>query len=58
METPTAVSSPTYERTLLNIVRTLPVERVLQILDYARYVQSQAAEDFNLLEAMKLRQRF
>ncbi|MFN3761697.1 MAG: hypothetical protein ACK4WK_00665 [Anaerolineae bacterium] len=39
-----------YEQVLISIVRTLPPERVLQILDYARYIQSQVIEDFNLLE--------
>ncbi len=28
-----------YEQALVNIVRGLPVERVAQILDYARYIQ-------------------
>ncbi len=39
-----------YEQSLIRIIRTLPVERVIQILDYARYIQSQAIEDFNLLD--------
>ena len=30
-----------YEEILMNIVRSLPAERVIQILDYARYIQSQ-----------------
>jgi hypothetical protein len=29
-----------YEEILMNIVRSLPAERVIQILDYARYIQS------------------
>jgi len=37
-----------YEQMLVGIVRSLPVERVAQILDYARYVQSQVGEDFAL----------
>ncbi|PIE34711.1 hypothetical protein CSA56_06985 [candidate division KSB3 bacterium] len=35
-----------YEQELLRIVHTLPVERLFQILDFARYVQGQANEDF------------
>jgi len=39
-----------YEQALIGIVRALPVERVAQILDYARYIQSQTREDFRLLD--------
>jgi hypothetical protein len=42
-------------RPLLNIVHTLTVERVLQILDYARYVQIQTTEDFVFLVTTKLK---
>jgi hypothetical protein len=45
-----AASQSAYEQALLSIVHTLPVERVLQILDYARYVQMQANEDFGFLD--------
>jgi hypothetical protein len=31
-----------YEEILMNIVRSLPAERVIQILDYTRYIQSQS----------------
>ena len=31
-------------------MRTLPVERVVRILDYAHYIQSQAVEDFGFLD--------
>ena len=34
----------------MRIVRALPVERVMQILDFARYIQSQTIEDFGLLD--------
>ena len=37
------------EQALLRIVRTLPIERIVQILDYARYIESQAVEDFGIL---------
>jgi len=50
METQTTIQSSAYEQTLISIVRTLPIERVLQILDYARYIQSQVMEDFSLLD--------
>lgn len=46
----TALQQSAYEQALISIIRTLPVERVIQILDYARYIQSQVIEDFNLLE--------
>jgi len=39
METTLPLSS--YEEILMGIVRSLPAERVVQILDYARYIQSQ-----------------
>ncbi len=35
-----------YEQELIRIVQHLPVERIAQIVDFARYIQSQAAEDF------------
>jgi hypothetical protein len=47
METKTKQPS-VYEQALIGIVRALPVERVVQILDYARYIQSQVGEDFAL----------
>ncbi|MCL0050803.1 hypothetical protein M1N22_03060 [Dehalococcoidia bacterium] len=39
-----------YEQALISIVRALPVERVVQILDYAHYIQSQTVEDFGFLD--------
>jgi hypothetical protein len=50
MGTQTALQPSVYEQTLVSILRTLPVERVVQILDYARYIQSQTIEDFGLLD--------
>lgn len=50
MAAQTALDISTYERALMQIVRTLPAERILQILDYARYVQGQNHEDFALLQ--------
>jgi hypothetical protein len=43
-------TSSAYEQTLVSILRTLPIERVAQVLDYARYVQSQAKEDHLILD--------
>ena len=40
--------SSSYEQLLIDIVRALPAERVAQILDFARYVQTQTAEDFGV----------
>ena len=39
-----------YEQALVKIVRELPVDRVAQILDYARYIQSRTAEESALLD--------
>ena len=50
MATQMGVQSSTYEQTLIGIVRTLPVERVLQVLDFARYVQTQAIQDFGFAD--------
>ncbi len=50
METQTTLQSSAYEQALISIVRALPIERVLQVLDYARYIQSQVMEDLNLLD--------
>ncbi|MEZ4659513.1 MAG: hypothetical protein R2911_18290 [Caldilineaceae bacterium] len=41
---------PKYEQALIGIIHTLPAERIQQILDYARYIQTQTLEDFALLE--------
>lgn len=40
-----------YEQTLIAIVQTLPVERAAQILDYARYIQSQTIKDSGVLDS-------
>jgi len=51
METKTMTPPSAYEEALVNIVRGLPVERVAQILDYARYIQLQVQDDFALDDA-------
>lgn len=48
METKTVKQPSAYEQALVNIVRTLPIERVIQLLDYARYIQAQTKEDSTL----------
>lgn len=50
MGTQTAFQPSAYEQELISIVRALPVERVVQILDYAHYIQSQTVEDFGFLD--------
>jgi hypothetical protein len=50
MKVKTALRPSAYEQALISIVRTLPVERIVQILDYARYIQSQTVEDFGFLD--------
>ncbi len=46
----TVLQPSVYEQTLIGIVQTLPVERAAQILDYARYIQSQTIKDFSVLD--------
>ena len=36
--------SSVYEQTLIGIVRTLPPERALELVDFARFLQSQATK--------------
>ena len=36
--------SSAYEQTLIGIVRTLPPERALELVDFARFLQSQATK--------------
>ncbi len=50
MGTQTTTQPSVYERALVSIVRTLPVERIVQGLDYARYIKSQTTEDFGFLD--------
>ncbi|MBI3921507.1 MAG: hypothetical protein HY318_08835 [Armatimonadetes bacterium] len=46
----TTSQSSACEGALLRIARSLPAERVAQLLDYTRYVQSQTIEGFGLIE--------
>ena len=41
METQAALQPVVYEQTLMSIVRTLPIEHVAQVVDFARFMQSQ-----------------
>lgn len=50
MASQTALDLSTYEQALVQIVHTLPAERIVQILDYARYIQEQARKDATLIE--------
>ena len=50
MEMRTTVQPSAHEQTLVDIVRALPIERVVQIIDYARYIQSQTIKDFGFLD--------
>jgi len=50
MEIQPALQPSAYEQALISIVRTLPVEHVVQILDYARDIQSQTIEDLRFLD--------
>lgn len=46
MAVKTAVPSSCYEQELLHIIHTLPIERIAQVVDFARYIHVQAEEDF------------
>jgi hypothetical protein len=48
--TQTTLQPSIYEQALISIVRTLPIERIVQVLDYARYIKSQTMEDFDFLD--------
>jgi hypothetical protein len=50
MKSKTELEPFLFEQAIINIVRKLPIERVVQILDYARYIQTQTGEDFGFLE--------
>lgn len=50
-KTEAVVEPSAYEQTLFRIIRTLPIERLLQVLDYTRYIQSQTGEDFEIVDA-------
>ncbi len=50
MGTQTTLQPSVYEQALISIVRTLPVERIVQVLDYARYIKSQTIKDFDFLD--------
>ncbi|MFZ2632016.1 MAG: hypothetical protein WAX48_10595 [Desulfosalsimonadaceae bacterium] len=39
-----------YEQELIKIIHRLPVERIAQIVDFARYIQSQTGEDCVILD--------
>ncbi len=49
MEKQITAQPSTYEEALISIVRGMPMKRVRQILDYARYIQSQTGKDFSFL---------
>ena len=40
-----------YEETLNSIMRTLPVERVAEVMDFAQFVQSRTRADSDALDA-------
>ncbi|GAK56979.1 hypothetical protein U27_03943 [Candidatus Vecturithrix granuli] len=40
-----------YEQELIRIIHTLPVERIAQVIDFARYIESQTHEDFITLDS-------
>ncbi len=41
MEMQTALQSSVYEQTVINIIRKLPPERILQLIDFAQFLESQ-----------------
>jgi hypothetical protein len=50
MDIQTSLQPAAHEQILLKIVRTLPPERVMQLLDYARYLQAQTIPGADFLE--------
>jgi hypothetical protein len=50
MTTQTVAEGSIYEQALFSIIRTLPVEQVQQILEFARFIQTQTLEDFALVD--------
>jgi hypothetical protein len=44
MENQTAFQSSAYEQTVINIIRKLPPERVLQLVDFARFLEFQIVQ--------------
>ena len=41
-----AKPTTSYEKELLHLVHNLPVERMAQIIDFARYIRTQADDEF------------
>lgn len=50
MAVSTAKPTSFYEQELLHIVHNLPVERMAQIVDFARYIRTQAKSEFLSLD--------
>ena len=44
MENQTVFQSSAYEQTVINIIRKLPPERVLQLVDFARFLEFQIVQ--------------
>ena len=44
MEMQTAFQSSAYEQTVINIIRKLPPERALQLVDFARFLEFQIVQ--------------
>ncbi|MDL1965003.1 MAG: hypothetical protein LWW98_11910 [Deltaproteobacteria bacterium] len=44
MEMQTAFQSSVYEQTVINIIRKLPSERILQLIDFARFLEFQIVQ--------------
>jgi len=45
METQTALQFSTYEQAVIDIMRNLPSDRVLQLVDFARFLEFQVAHE-------------
>lgn len=50
MTVQTLSDESTYEQTLLSIARTLPAERLRQVVQFARFLQVQTLDEFALVE--------
>lgn len=50
MTVQTISDESTYEQTLLSIARTLPAERLRQVVQFARFLQVQSLDEFALVD--------
>ena len=47
MEMQTPIQPSTYEQAVIRIMRKLPLERIKQLVDFARFLETQATQEYN-----------